>query len=108
QILLDGRAAVDFSSNDYLGLAADPRLSTALAEAARAEGSGAAAARLISGTHPLHLMLEEAIARFKGAEAALLFPSGYAANVGAIPALARQGDVIYSDALNHASLIDGA
>lgn len=100
------RAMVDFSSNDYLGLASDPRLARAMA-AATSAGAGATAARLISGTHELHQTLERALARFKRTQAALLFTSGYAANVGAIPALASRGDVIYADALNHASLIDG-
>lgn len=100
------RSYIDFSSNDYLGLAADPRIAQALADAALAEGVGAAASRLIAGTHALHVALEERIARFKGTEAALLFASGYAANTGAIPALAKRGDVILADELNHASLID--
>lgn len=106
-VRVDGRAAVDFSSNDYLGLAADPRLARAAATALADAGTGAAAARLISGTHPLHEALEADLARLKGAEAALLFPTGYAANTGAIPALVGRGDAVYSDALNHASLIDG-
>lgn len=100
------RDVVDFSSNDYLGLAADPRLAEAAIEALKGGPTGAAAARLISGTHPLHYQLEQALAAFKRAPAALLFTSGYAANTGAIPALAGPGDTIYSDALNHASLID--
>jgi len=103
----DGRPAVDFSSNDYLGLAGDPRITEAISAALQREGAGAAAARLISGTNELHEQLESALASFKGTDAALLFSSGYAANTGAIPALASRGDVIYADALNHASLIDG-
>ncbi|MDB4949674.1 MAG: 8-amino-7-oxononanoate synthase [Gemmatimonadetes bacterium] len=106
-VVLDGRRMVDFSSNDYLGLAGDPRLADAAARALRDEGTGGAAARLISGNHPLHEALEKELAALKGTEAALLFPSGYAANVGAIPALVGRGDAVYSDALNHASLIDG-
>ena len=101
------RVFCDFSSNDYLGLASDPRLATAAAAALGTAGTGAAAARLISGHHELHEDLERALARFTGTEAALLFPSGYMANVGAIPALVGRGDAIYSDLLNHASLIDG-
>jgi 8-amino-7-oxononanoate synthase len=101
------RTYVDFSSNDYLGLAADPRVAQAAVAALRTAGTGAAAARLISGHHELHDALEQALARFLGTEAALLFPSGYMANVGAIPALAKHGDAILADALNHASLIDG-
>ncbi len=103
----DGRPAIDFSSNDYLGLAGDRRIADATSAALEREGTGAAAARLISGTNELHEQLEAALARFKGTEAALLFASGYAANTGAIPALASRGDIIYADALNHASLIDG-
>lgn len=99
--------ALDFSSNDYLGLAADPRIAEAGARALREVGTGAAAARLISGNHPLHERLERALAAWKRLPAALLFPSGYAANTGAIPALVARGDAVYSDALNHASLIDG-
>ena len=106
-VLLDGERVADFASNDYLGLAADPRLSRAASAVLQAEGVGAGAARLISGNHPIHEGLERAVARFKGCEHALLFPSGYMANVGAIPALVGPGDVIYSDALSHASLIDG-
>jgi 8-amino-7-oxononanoate synthase len=98
---------VDFSSNDYLGLAGDPRIAAAAADALREHGTGAAAARLICGNHPLHETLETELAALKGARAALLFPTGYAANVGAIPALVGRGDAVYGDALNHASLIDG-
>ena len=107
RIVRDGRAVVDFSSNDYLGLASDPRIAEALASAARSGGTGAGAARLISGNHPLHEELEEALARFKGTEAALLFATGFMANAGVLPALAGEGDVLYSDELNHASVVDG-
>lgn len=106
-VVVEGRSAIDFSSNDYLGLAADPRIAQAAARALADAGTGAGAARLISGNHPLHDRLEREIAAFKQAPAALLFPSGYAANTGAIPALIGRGDAVYSDALNHASLIDG-
>lgn len=106
-VLLNGERIADFASNDYLGLAADPRLARAASAMLQAEGVGAGAARLISGNHPIHEVLERALARFKGCEQALLFPSGYMANVGAIPALVGPRDVIYSDALSHASLIDG-
>jgi len=108
EVLLDGRPAADFSSNDYLGLAADPRVARAAAEALADAGTGGGAARLISGNHPHHEALEAALAGLKRTGAALLFPSGYAANTGAIPALVGRGDAIYSDALNHASLIDGS
>jgi 8-amino-7-oxononanoate synthase len=102
----DGRTLLDFASNDYLGLATDPRISRAAAASASHDGVGAAAARLVSGNHALHGQLEEALARYKNTEAALLFSSGYAANIGAIPALVGRRDVIYADELNHASLID--
>jgi len=102
-----GRTLTDFASNDYLGLAADPRLADAAAAALGDAPTGAGAARLISGDDPLHERLERALAEFKGAPRALLFSSGYAANVGVIPALAGRDDAIYSDALNHASIVDG-
>lgn len=98
---------VDFASNDYLGLAADPRPAAAAAAHLAREGVGAGAARLIGGDHPLHHALEQALAGLKGTPRALLFPSGYAANAGILPALAGPEDAIYSDALNHASLVDG-
>jgi 8-amino-7-oxononanoate synthase len=105
-VLVDGRHAIDFSSNDYLGLATDPRLAAAAVTALAEDGTGAGAARLISGNHPRHQALEQELARFKRTDAALLFGSGYLANIGAIPALVGRGDAIYADALNHASLID--
>lgn len=107
EIVMNGRSAIDFSSNDYLGLAADPRIARAAAAALEEAGTGAGAARLISGNHPLHERLEREVAALERAPAALLFASGYAANTGAIPALVGRGDAVYSDALNHASLIDG-
>lgn len=106
-VLLGHERVADFASNDYLGLAADPRVARAAQAVLQAEGTGAAAARLISGNHPIHEALEHTLARLKGCDFTLLFPSGYMVNIGAIPALAHHGDVIYSDALNHASLIDG-
>ncbi|HYW33206.1 MAG TPA: 8-amino-7-oxononanoate synthase [Gemmatimonas sp.] len=106
-VLLHGERIADFASNDYLGLAADHRVARAATAVLQSEGTGAGAARLISGHHPVHDTLERELALFKGTERALLFPSGYAANIGAIPALVGPDDVIYSDALNHASLIDG-
>ncbi|HEX8945992.1 MAG TPA: 8-amino-7-oxononanoate synthase [Gemmatimonadaceae bacterium] len=98
---------VDFSSNDYLGLASDRRLADAALQAARDHGLGAGGSRLISGNNPEHEALEADVARFFDAEGALTFSSGYAANVGIIPALVGRDDVIFADALNHASLIDG-
>ena len=106
-VMLHGERIADFASNDYLGLAADPRVARAASAVLQAEGTGAGAARLISGNHPIHDSLERALARFKGCEHALLFPSGYMVNIGVIPALVDARDVIYSDTLNHASLIDG-
>lgn len=106
-VIFNGERVADFASNDYLGLAADPRVARAAWAVLQAEGTGAAAARLISGNHPIHEVLEHTLARLKQVDFTLLYPSGYMANVGVIAALADHGDVIYSDALNHASLIDG-
>lgn len=106
-IELDGRRVVSFSSNDYLGLASHQALGAAAAAAAAAWGGGAGASRLIAGNLELHAKLEAALAAFHGAEAALLFNSGYHANVGVVSALAGPEDLIVSDELNHASLIDG-
>jgi 8-amino-7-oxononanoate synthase len=102
-----GQQLINFASNDYLGLAADPRLIAAAAEACRAEGVGRGAAPLVCGRANAHAELEARLAAFEGAEAALLFPSGFAANAGTIPALVDRGDAIFADAKNHASLIDG-
>lgn len=106
-VLLAGERVSDFASNDYLGLASDPRVARAAMAVLQAEGVGAGAARLISGNFPVHEALEHTLARLKGCDYTLLFPSGYMVNTGAIPALAQHGDVIFSDELNHASLIDG-
>ena len=106
-VQINNDRVADFASNDYLGLAADPRVARAATAVLQAEGTGAGAARLISGHHLIHEALENELAVFKHCERALLFPAGYMANVGTIPALARAGDVIYSDASNHASIIDG-
>ena len=97
---------VDFAGNDYLGLARDPRVTAAAAEAARAWGAGSTGSRLVTGTTHAHAGLERDLAQFVDAEAGLVFSSGYLANLGAITALAGRGDLIVSDALNHASLID--
>lgn len=104
---LDGRAVVSLCSNNYLGLADDPRLVDAAMRALATEGLGAGASRLISGTMRSHVVAEERLARFVATERALLFSTGYAANVGTLQALAGPGDVVFSDELNHASLIDG-
>src|SRR5436190_4822286 len=102
-----GELLINFSSNDFLGLAADVRIARALAEGARAWGSGAGASRLVCGDFLPQHQLEEELAGFAGSEAALLFGSGYAANCGILPALAGPEDLILSDVLNHASIIDG-
>ena len=106
-VLLEHDRVADFASNDYLGLASDSRVARAAGAMLQAEGTGAGAARLISGHHPVHEALENEIAAFKQCARSLLFSTGYMANIGAIPALAGVGDVIYSDALNHASIVDG-
>jgi len=107
EVVLDGRPVLLLCSNNYLGLADHPRLRRAAANAALSLGTGAGASRLISGSMSIHAELESRLAAFKGAEAALLFGSGYLANTGAIAALARRGEVVFSDELNHASIIDG-
>jgi glycine C-acetyltransferase/8-amino-7-oxononanoate synthase len=107
RVTLDGRPVLLLCSNDYLGLANHPRVRGAAAEAAMRWGAGAGASRLISGNMRLHRGLEERLAAFKGYESALLFGSGYLANTGTIAALAGEGEVVFSDELNHASIIDG-
>jgi glycine C-acetyltransferase/8-amino-7-oxononanoate synthase len=102
-----GRDVLLFASNDYLGLARHPEVVAAAVEATHTYGAGAGAARLVSGSLPPHLRVEQAIAEFKGTEAALTFGSGYLANIGAIPALIGRGGLILADRLCHASLIDG-
>ncbi|MFE0101533.1 8-amino-7-oxononanoate synthase [Streptomyces sp. NPDC059009] len=98
---------IDLAGNDYLGLCRHPEVTAAAAEAAREWGAGAGAARLVTGTTRLHEQLELELAAFCGTEAALVFSSGYLANVGALTALCRPGTLIVADAANHASLIDG-
>ncbi len=98
---------VNFSSNDYLGFAGDLRIANALGQGATLWGTGAGASRLVCGDFLPHRALEEELARFEGTEAALLFNSGYAANTGALPVFAGPEDLVLSDELNHASLIDG-
>ncbi len=107
RVLLDGAEVVLLCSNNYLGLADHPRVRQAAADAAERFGAGAGGSRLISGSMSLHRKLEGRLAAFKGAEAALLFGSGYLANTGTVAALAREGEVVFSDELNHASIIDG-
>jgi 8-amino-7-oxononanoate synthase len=103
----EGRELVNLSSNDYLGLAGHPALAEAAARAARERGTGATASRLIVGGDPAVDELEERLAEHKGTEAALVLGSGFLANAGVIPALAGRGDAIFSDRLNHASIVDG-
>lgn len=106
-IELDGRTLLNFSSNDYLGLAGDRRLARAAAAACLEQGVGRGASPLLHGRAEAHAQLEKRLASFEAMEAALLFPSGFAANAGLLPALVDQGDAIYSDAKNHASIVDG-
>ncbi len=106
-IRVAGREYVNFAANDYLGLAADPRLAEAARRAVAEEGWGAGASPLIVGRSAAHERLERRLAEFEGTEVALAFPSGYAANVGAIAALVGRGDAVFSDELNHASIVDG-
>ena len=108
RVVLDGREALLLCSNNYLGLADHPALKEAAIRAVERYGTGSGAARLVSGNMELHVALEARIAAYKGTEAALLFNSGYAANTGIIPAVVGRGDVIFSDRLNHASIVDGA
>jgi 8-amino-7-oxononanoate synthase len=106
-LFLDGREIVNFSSNNYLGLANHPALAAAAKEAIDRYGCGSGASRLISGNMTLHEELEGRLAEYKGTEAALVFNSGFQANTGVISTLTGEGDAIFSDALNHASIIDG-
>jgi 8-amino-7-oxononanoate synthase len=107
RVLVDGREYVDFSSNDYLGLAADPRLVRAVREAVERFGWGAAASPLVGGYQQAHRDLEAALAQFERSPSVVVFQSGFAANLGVIPALVGPGDVVFSERRNHASLIDG-
>ena len=107
RVLLDGRPVLLLCSNNYLGLAEHPLVREAAADAALRLGAGTGASRLISGSMEVHADLERRLAAFKGYEAALLYGSGYLANTGVVAALAGAGEVVFSDELNHASLIDG-
>jgi 8-amino-7-oxononanoate synthase len=107
QVAIDGIEAINFSGNDYLGLSRDTRLQTAAIEAIHQYGIGSASSRLVSGTSPLAVALENELATFKQTESALVFGSGYQANVGILQALLKPGDQIFCDRLNHASLVDG-
>src|SRR5215217_8215589 len=108
EIVHQGRRYILLASNNYLGLAADPRVVHAAAEAARRYGASTTASRLVSGSTPLHRELESELATLKGAEAALLFSSGYLANLGIIGSLVGPGDVTASNRINPPSLLDAA
>ncbi len=106
-IAIDGKKLINFSSNDYLGLANNPEILQAVQDSLGKYAFGSGSSRLLAGGSSLHKMLEERIASFKGTESALIFNSGYAANTGVIPSITSADDVILSDELNHASIIDG-
>ncbi|MEW6703830.1 MAG: 8-amino-7-oxononanoate synthase [Pseudomonadota bacterium] len=108
ELEVDGQRRLAFCSNDYLGLSQHPALKQAMREAVERYGVGAGASPLVSGHSPAHEALERELAAFVGCEQALYFYAGYAANTGCVPALVERGDAIFSDALNHACLIDGA
>ena len=107
RVVLDGTPVLLLCSNNYLGLADHPRVREAAADAAMRWGAGTGASRLVSGNMTLHRRLEERLAAFKGTQSAVLFGSGYLANLGVIPALARRGEIVFADELNHASTADG-
>jgi len=106
-LTVDDKNVLNFCSNNYLGLANHPKIIEAAKEATKKYGVGPAAVRTIAGTMDLHIQLEQRLAKFKGAEDVITFQSGFTANLGTIPALVGKGDVIFSDRLNHASIIDG-
>ncbi len=105
--LSDGRKVVSFASNDYLGLASHPEVLAAAHQAIDRWGTGSGASRLVSGSRPVHAELERALADWKSTESAIIFPTGYAANLGTLSALAGPQVLICCDELNHASIIDG-
>ncbi|MCC6604879.1 MAG: glycine C-acetyltransferase [Anaerolineae bacterium] len=107
-VTIDGRSLLNFCANNYLGLANHPRLRTAVKDAVDQYGVGPGAVRTIAGTNSLHIQLEEKLAAFKRAEACITLQSGFTANLATIPALVGKGDIIFSDELNHASIIDGS
>ncbi len=106
-VIIDGKKTINLCSNNYLGLATHPDLKLASIEATQEYGTSSAASRLITGSMSLHRNLERKIAKFKNTETALLYNSGYTANLGIITSLVKKGDIIFSDKLNHASIIDG-
>jgi glycine C-acetyltransferase len=107
EVVIDGRRFLNFCSNNYLGLADDPRLVAAASESLRREGMGSGASRLVCGNMAAHRSLESSLARFKGTPAALAFSTGYMANIGIISSLMNREDIVFSDRLNHASIVDG-
>lgn len=107
EMIVNGKRVLNFCSNNYLGLANHPKLKSAAISAIKKYGIGPAAVRSIAGTTVLHKKLEEKLAKFKKAEAVITFQSGFSANLAVIPALVGEGDLIFSDELNHASIIDG-
>lgn len=108
EMILQGNRYLNFSSNDYLGYAAHPKVREAAMEAIKKYGAGGRSSRLISGTLDLHRQLEEKLAKFKGTESCLVFPTGFMANLAVLSALLSEGDAVIMDRLNHASLIDAA
>ena len=107
EVLIHGRKLLNFCSNNYLGIADDPQLKKAAITAIESVGVGSGASRLVCGTMSAHTELEQKLAKFKGTERALVFGSGYMANVGIISGIFSRGDMLFSDRLNHASIIDG-
>lgn len=107
-VVQNNQRYISFSCNDYLGLSNDPRVIAAASAAVKQYGNGSGASRLVTGNHPLYAKLEAQIARMKHREAAVVFGSGYMANIGTIPVLVGKGDVIFADKLVHACLLDGA
>ena len=107
EVIIDGNRVLNLSSNNYLGLTTHPRLKTAMIEATEKWGAGSGAVRTIAGTMTVHEDLERRLAEFKHTEASLVFQSGFTANLGVLQSLVKEGDVIISDELNHASIIDG-
>lgn len=107
-LVAEGRPVVSFASNDYLGLTAHPAVKAAATEAVRRWGTGSGASRLVTGSRPVHHELEEALAAHSGCERAVVFPTGFAANLGVLTSFGEPGVHIFSDELNHASIVDGA
>src|ERR1700687_3721156 len=108
EVVVDGKRVLNLSSNNYLGLTTHPRLKTAMIEATEKWGAGSGAVRTIAGTMTVHEDLERRLADFKHTEALLVLQSGFTANLGVLQSMVKEGDVIISDELNHASIIDGS